>query len=105
MKQIRQSSVKTPVLLIIFNRPELTRRVIRALSAFQPETVLVAADGPRFAAEQARCQETRECISGMDWACQVQTNFSDVNSWLRYPGPYRRQLGSGTVPGCDSARG
>jgi hypothetical protein len=79
MKQICQSSAKTPVLLIIFNRPELTRRVIRALSAFQPETVLVAADGPRFAAEQARCQETRECVSGMDWDCQVHNNFSDVN--------------------------
>ncbi|MBQ6351858.1 MAG: hypothetical protein IJJ28_01145, partial [Lentisphaeria bacterium] len=38
---------RLPVLLLIFNRPDTTRRVVEALRAYRPERLFIAADGPR----------------------------------------------------------
>ena len=69
----------TPVLLIIFKRPELTRRVLRSIAAAKPSTLLVAADGPRGEFEAEACAQTRAVISEIDWPCNVITNFADKN--------------------------
>ena len=37
----------TPVLLIIFNRPNITRQTLHAIRQAQLKTLYVAADGPR----------------------------------------------------------
>ena len=39
--------INTPILLIIFNRPDTTRQVIRALERVQPTKLFVASDRPR----------------------------------------------------------
>lgn len=71
--------MQTPVLLVIFKRPELTRRALEAILAAKPSRLLIAADGPRNADEQAACAETRAVLDTFDWPCEVVTNFSDVN--------------------------
>jgi hypothetical protein len=68
--------VTSPVALFVFNRPETTRRVFRAIARYKPATLLVVADGPRNAAEKVRCDETRRVIETVDWDCRVLTNFS-----------------------------
>jgi hypothetical protein len=70
---------EVPVLLIIFNRPYFTRRLIEALSAARPELLLVAADGPRSRDESKLCEATRACLSDIDWPCGLHTDFSDTN--------------------------
>ncbi len=72
-------AIQTPVLLVIFKRPQLTRRAIRAIAAARPATLLIAADGPRGDFEAALCEEARAVISEVDWPCTVITNFSDTN--------------------------
>ena len=71
--------MSVPVLLIIFNRPELTRRTLEAIARAKPQTLLVAADGARFPEELDRCEQARELIRRIDWNCDVITNFSDTN--------------------------
>jgi len=71
--------LSTPVLLIIFKRPEHTRRVLEAIRRVRPSTILVAADGPRTAEESLRCAQTRDVIAGIDWDCTVLENYSDQN--------------------------
>ena len=71
--------MQTPVLLVIFKRPELTRRALEAILAAKPSRLLIAADGPRNADEQAACAETRAVLDTFDWPCEVVTNFSVVN--------------------------
>jgi hypothetical protein len=72
---------RTPVLLLIFNRPEPTREVFKAISAYQPCRLYVAADGPRpdKPGEWTRCAETRGVLKEVDWDCEVQTLFRDRN--------------------------
>lgn len=73
---------RTPVLLLIFNRPEITRRTIEAVRAVRPTELYVAADGPRryVDGEEALTAETRRTVmDAIDWPCQVTTLLRDEN--------------------------
>jgi len=58
----------TPILLIIFNRPETTIRVFEAIRQQKPKHFYVAADGPRpeQVDEIEKCRAAREIIQ-VDW--------------------------------------
>lgn len=73
--------MKTPVALIIFNRPDCTARVLEAIASARPETLLVIADGarPDRSGEAEACAATRAVIERVDWDCEVLTNYSEVN--------------------------
>lgn len=70
-----------PVLLIIFNRPHLTVRVVEALRKAQIPRLFVAADGPRpdRPEDVALCAAARALIADIDWPCEVVTDFADTN--------------------------
>lgn len=73
--------MKTPVAIIIFNRPDCTQQVYQEIAKAKPEKLFVIADGPReFHPDDARkCEETRAIFKQIDWDCDVITNYSDVN--------------------------
>ncbi len=73
--------LKTPVLLIIFNRPDTTQAVFEAIRKAKPSRLYVSADGPRpgVAADQAKCAEARKIIEAVDWPCEVKRLFHDQN--------------------------
>jgi hypothetical protein len=73
------TGLQTPVLLILFNRPELTARVFSEIAAQRPATLFVAGDGPRNAADVDRCHEARRVIERVGWPCDVRTNFAVRN--------------------------
>jgi hypothetical protein len=72
-------SLSTPVAFMIFNRPDLTQLVFKAIARAEPERLLVVADGPRFPEEVEKCEQARAIIDGVDWKCDVLTNYSDKN--------------------------
>lgn len=71
----------TPVVLLLFNRPDTTREVFKAIRAAQPRALLVVADGPRMDRpdDVQNCAEARAIIEGVDWKCDVYREFSDQN--------------------------
>lgn len=77
--------LETPVVLIIFNRPDLTKIVFEAIRKAQPEKLLVIADGPRHnkVGEFEKCEAARSIIKLVDWDCKVISNFSQVNMGCR----------------------
>lgn len=72
---------RTAVLLVIFNRPETTRRVFEAIRRIKPPRLYIAADGPRknVKADILNCRETRKIANEVDWNCEVKTLFRDEN--------------------------
>ena len=70
-----------PVLLIGFNRPEKTRRMLEAVRAAAPTRLFIAADGPRpdHPRDVERCELTRQAFAGIDWTCEVSTQLQDRN--------------------------
>lgn len=71
----------TPVLLLIFNRPETTRKVFESIRKAQPPALFVFSDGPRRGRpdDVANCAKTRDIISEVDWPCDVQRLFYEEN--------------------------
>lgn len=72
-------TVGTPVLLIIFNRPEKVQRVIEALRLVKPPIIMIAGDGPRFEEERALCEAARACIAAIDWPCSIVQDYAEHN--------------------------
>jgi hypothetical protein len=72
---------KTPVVLILFKRPETTRRVFEAIRQARPRTLFVVADAPRpnRAGEAEKSAETRALIDQVDWDCNVIKRYADSN--------------------------
>ncbi|MCX7593296.1 MAG: glycosyltransferase family 2 protein [Fischerella sp.] len=73
------TTLKTPVAFFIFNRPDLTEVVFKAIAQAKPQKLLVIADGPRFPEEMEKCEKTRAIIKKVNWDCEVVTNFSEKN--------------------------
>lgn len=72
----------TPILFLIFNRPEITQRVFEEIRKQKPKFLFIAADGPRQDNKQdvEKCQVTRNLVvKGIDWDCEVKTLFRDKN--------------------------
>lgn len=74
-----------PVLIVLFDRPDVTRRLLGALRSAQPPQLFVAADGPRTGhpTDVERCRETRDVIGEVDWPCTVHTLFHGTNLGLK----------------------
>jgi hypothetical protein len=73
--------METPIALILFNRPDTTRRVFAEIARVRPKKLFVIADGPRegHPSDAEKCAEARAVIGAVDWPCEVLTNFSEVN--------------------------
>lgn len=78
--------LRTPVALLVFARPEATRRVVSEILRAQPPKVLVFGDAPRADHPQdaALVTAARAIIAEAPWECEVLTNYSDVNLGTRY---------------------
>ena len=74
-----------PVLFLVFNRPDTTKRVFDAIRQYQPQQLFIAADGPRSSrvGESELCEETRAIASAVDWDCAVKTLFRQENLGCR----------------------
>ncbi len=75
------SVLGTPVLFLIFNRPDTTTRVFEAIREARPSRLYVAADGPRAdkEGEAQRCLETRKITEAVDWPCEVRRLYREEN--------------------------
>jgi hypothetical protein len=77
----------TPILFIIFNRLETTKKVFETIRLLQPGTLFVAADGARQekVGETEKCNDVRNYVlSHIDWDCDVKTLFQDTNLGCGY---------------------
>lgn len=70
-----------PVLLIVFNRPTITKAVFESIKEVKPKKLYIAADGPRKnrEGEAQKCEEVRKIVRSVDWECEVYTDFSSEN--------------------------
>lgn len=73
--------MNTPVLFIVFNRPDTTERVFEAIRKAKPKQLFVAADGPRpnKEGEHELCDAVRKISTSIDWDCEIKTLFRKDN--------------------------
>ena len=71
----------SPVLLIVFNRPDQTAKVFNALRKVKPKRIYLSADGPRLCrfGETEKCEAVLNIFSAPDWPCEVHRKVHSTN--------------------------
>lgn len=82
---MKEFVLKTPVVFIIFNRPELAARVLSEIAKARPPQLLVISDGPRrnVCGEADRVAQSRALIENINWPCKILKNYSNHNMGCR----------------------
>ena len=77
--------METPILFIIYNRPEPTREVFASIRAMKPKRLFIAADGPRSAqqGEVGCCLAARRVTENIDWPCEIFRKYEEKNLGCR----------------------
>lgn len=71
-----------PILLTIFNRPNVSIRVIKAISKVRPTKIYIAADGPRTNNfhDELLCEKSRNSVlNSIKWKCEIKLLFRKNN--------------------------
>ncbi len=72
--------LNTPILFIIFNRPNHTKTVFNKIRSIKPSNLYIASDGPRNNNELLIVDNLRkEIINQIDWSCNIKTLFRKKN--------------------------
>lgn len=77
----------TPLLLLVFNRLETTKKVFEQIQKAKPSRLYIASDGARkhIKNEDLKVNEIREYIlENIDWDCDIKTKFHDHNLGCKY---------------------
>ncbi len=79
-------AIQVPVVVIVFNRPDLVGALFQRLRTQAPSKVYIIADGPRVGrvGEPELCEKTRSiALASVDWECEVIKIFSESNLGCR----------------------
>lgn len=78
---MKTAAFETPVLLLIFNRPDTTAVVFEAIRMLRPAVLYVAGDGPRHdhPEDVKNCMLAREVTMNIDWPCDIHWLFRETN--------------------------
>ena len=72
---------KTPILFLVFNRPDTTELVWQEIKKQKPTKLFIAADGPRKGnqKDKQRCKQVKEVVKQIDWECEVKRLYRKKN--------------------------
>ena len=75
------NKINTPLLFIVFNRPDLTKKVFKKIRQAKPPKLYIACDGPRVGhdGEKEKVDQVREIAGKVDWQCELKTLFQNNN--------------------------
>lgn len=80
-----QKPLEVPVVLIVYKRPEQTKKVLESIRSARPRKLYVVADGAKSSAsdEVTAVSAVRELVDVIDWDCQVFKDYAIHNLGVR----------------------
>lgn len=77
--------MKTPLLLLIYNRPEVTKVLFNKIKKIKPKIIYIAADGPKENDQNdlERCEKVRNIFNKIDWNCKIHKRYNKKNYGCR----------------------
>jgi len=74
-----KKNFSTPILFLVYNRPETTKIVFSEIKKIKPLKLYVAADGPRNDKDKELIAKVRKIIDDVDWDCEIKYLFREKN--------------------------
>ena len=87
LKLYSHNHLKTPVLFLVFNRLEQTKKVFDVICKTKPPRLYIASDGPRESChgENEIVEAVRDYVmTNINWQCEVKTLFRKKNLGCKY---------------------
>jgi hypothetical protein len=74
-----------PVILLNYNRPEYSQRLLNNLSRVKPKKIYISIDGPKIHVEgdKTKVDKVEEIFKGINWECEVKVRRNQSNLGLR----------------------
>ena len=74
-----------PVVLVAFNRPDLTAQVFERIRQWKPQELVLIVDGPREGQDEDHelVTHVKDIVRQVDWPCSVTEYFADTNLGLK----------------------
>lgn len=81
LKLTTKDQLDTPILLMIFNRPDISDKSFEVIRSMKPRQLFICADGPRKdrLLDAEKCAKAREIVTRVDWPCELKTLFQKEN--------------------------
>lgn len=72
---------EVPVVVVVFNREDLARKMLERLEQIRPKKLFVISDGPRshVEGEAQKVEKVRELFEHIFWDCDVQRCYAEEN--------------------------
>ena len=70
---------------MVFNRPDLTKKVFAKIKKYKPEKLYIACDGPRKenVTDLVLNQEVKDIFKNINWKCKVYKSYSKNNLGIK----------------------
>ncbi len=77
----KEKGFDTPILFLIYNRPELTRKTFAKIKEIRPRHLFIAAEGANKEKKEdlEKCKETRKIVEDINWPCKIERRFLKDN--------------------------
>lgn len=78
---MNNNKLTTPVLFLVFNRPEKTKESFDAIRNAKPTKLYIVADAPRNGRNDdiENSKKVKEIVSNVDWECEVKHLYHSEN--------------------------
>ena len=75
------AKVDVPILLIFYNRPQITAEVFKQIKCARPSKLFLFQDGARSdrANDLVKVMECRKVVEDIDWKCEVHKCYQEKN--------------------------
>jgi hypothetical protein len=85
MKSETEFKMSTPILYLVFNRPDIVKQTFPEIQKAEPKQLFIASDGPRNSEEKKKTEAIRKYIlENINWECEVKTLFREKNLGCKY---------------------
>lgn len=78
-KDIINNTFKTPILFMVYNRPEQTIKVLDSIRKIEPAYLYISSDGPKNSDDKILINQIRSILKEIEWNCEVKTLFNETN--------------------------
>lgn len=75
------SKINVPILIIAFNRPDISTQTFEYIRKAQPQKLYIVIDGPRSEkeGENKLVEQVKAIVENVDWPCETHYKYNDTN--------------------------
>jgi len=76
-----EQTINVPVLIIGFNRPDISAQTFEYIRKAKPQKLYVAIDGPRpdKVGEEKLVEQVKKIVEDVDWPCETHYKYNETN--------------------------